>query len=249
MVNKRNDFTNQLFIDAGIKEGMRVLDVGCGIGEVTMLVANIVGSKGEVVGFDISENAVKTATNLALERQIPNVQFLVADINSLPRDLKQFDAIVGRRVLMYLPNAIDSLKALLSYLKSGGMMIFQEIDAMASGISSAKLPLHAQAQEWIWNTILKENGNIHMGLELYSTFVQVGLKVQQIKAEAVLQTVETGSDLAWLIKMMAQRIIKSGVASSKEIGIDTLEERLLFEREKANEVFVRDMVFGICAVK
>lgn len=86
-----------------------------------------------------------------------------------------------------------------------------------------------------------------MGMNLYSVFKQAGLSITQIRAEAVLQTLETGSDLAWVVQMMLPRIIKLGVVNQKEIEIDTLEERLNSERQNANTVFVRDMAFGIWA--
>ena len=108
-----------------------------------------------------------------------------------------------------------------------------------------ELPLHTQASDWIWDTVAKEGGNIHIGMNLYSVFKQAGVAVEHVKAEAILQTQETGSDLAWVVKMMLHRIIQSGVAEAKDIEIDTLEERLDIERHSANTVFVRDMAFGI----
>ena len=45
-------FTRQLFEQAGISQGMRVLDVGCGSGDVAFLAADLVGLSGEVVGVD-----------------------------------------------------------------------------------------------------------------------------------------------------------------------------------------------------
>ena len=107
------------------------------------------------------------------------------------------------------------------------------------------LPLHTQAQTWILDTVAKEGGNVHIGLNLYSVFKQAGLTIDQVRAEAVLQTLETGSDLAWVVKMMLPRIIQSGTANQKEINIDLLEERLNGERQNADTVFVRDMNFGI----
>lgn len=49
MLDQRKDFTYRLLIDAGIKKGLRILDVGCGSGEVTFLAAEIVGNTGEVI--------------------------------------------------------------------------------------------------------------------------------------------------------------------------------------------------------
>lgn len=61
----RNDFTLRLFEAAHIREGMRVLEVGCATGEVTQLLSEIVGAAGEVVGVDVNEQLLELAkTNI-----------------------------------------------------------------------------------------------------------------------------------------------------------------------------------------
>ena len=53
--------TERLFREAGVDEGMRVLDVGSGAGDVAFLVAKLVGPKGKVVGVDLDGNALDKA--------------------------------------------------------------------------------------------------------------------------------------------------------------------------------------------
>lgn len=248
MINQREDFTYRLLMDAGIKKGFRVLDVGCGSGDVTFLTAEIVGDQGEVIGFDTNEAALAIAQSAAVNRNIPNAKFIKAEIGGLAHDIGQFDAIVGRRVLMYQPNATESVRSLLPYLKTNGLIVFQESDSIGT-VENSSLPLHTQAQSWIWNTVENERGNIHIGSNLYSVYKQAGLEIAQVRAEAVLQTPETGSDLAWVVKMMLPRIIQSGSVSQEEIDIESLEDRLSIERKEANTVFVRDMAFGIWGIK
>lgn len=247
MDNQRNDFTYRLLVDGGIKKDMRVLDVGCGTGDVSVMVAELMGKSGEIIGVDISENSLVTARNVVKQNQLSNIQFIHADIARLPYDLGDFDAIVGRRVLMYQKDAVNSIKSLLPFLKPDGILIFQESDCMAASISTTSMPLHTLVQSWIWDTVVKEGGNIHIGMNLYSIMKQAGLKIGQIRAEAILQTYESGSDLAWVTKMMLKRITQLGIATEEEIDIDTLDERLQNEREESNNVFIRDMAFGVWA--
>src|SRR5215472_4452575 len=68
-------FTRQLFQEAGIAAGMRVLDVGCGSGDVAFLAADLVGAGGEVIGVDRAAEAVNRATARAQARPISNVRF------------------------------------------------------------------------------------------------------------------------------------------------------------------------------
>ena len=89
--------TRRLFADAGLASGMRVLDLGCGAGNVSRLAAEIVGPEGSVLGVDRDPAAVERSQRLAGG---PHVQFQQADVNHLADEVAgDFDAVVGRIVL------------------------------------------------------------------------------------------------------------------------------------------------------
>jgi hypothetical protein len=76
-----------------------------------------------------------------------------------------------------------------------------------------------------------------------------GLRILLLRAEAILHTYESGSDLGWVAKMMAPRMINHNVVAAEELDIETLEDRLRNELKESNTPFIRDMAFGICAEK
>src|SRR5262245_11876763 len=92
--------TRQLFREAGIVPGMRVLDVGCGMGDVSFLVRELVGEAGEVIGLDRATQALASARARAEARSLHNVSFREGDINQI-RFEQPFDAVVGRYVLLF----------------------------------------------------------------------------------------------------------------------------------------------------
>ena len=65
-----NPFTRRVLQHAGLEPGMRVLDVGSGVGDVAFLVADLVGFGGEVVGFDRSPVPLELARSRAVERSL-----------------------------------------------------------------------------------------------------------------------------------------------------------------------------------
>jgi ubiquinone/menaquinone biosynthesis C-methylase UbiE len=245
----RNEFTQRLLADCGLEKGMRVLDVGCGSGDVGIMVAEMVGDSGEVVGFDISEDALSIARNAARKKHIPIVRFIQADISELPKNIGAFDAIIGRRVLMYQNDPAQSIDCLLPYLKANGKIIFQESDCMAASFHVDSMPLHAKVQNWTWGTVAKEGGNIHIGRQLYSLMKNAKLNILLTRAEAILHTSESGSDFGQVAKMMGPRMISQGVVTAEEISTSTLEDRLQLELSGSDTPFIRDMAFGICAKK
>jgi ubiquinone/menaquinone biosynthesis C-methylase UbiE len=94
--------TERLFRDAGIGHGMRVLDLGCGMGDVSMLVARLVGPSGRVVGVDHDDKVLSKARERAGAAGFENIKFLQSDVTSLPPG-EPFDGAVGRFILMFLP--------------------------------------------------------------------------------------------------------------------------------------------------
>lgn len=245
----RDEFTRQLLIDSGISRGMRILDVGCGTGDVSILAAELTGETGEVTGVDISESSLETARKTAVDKNLSTVRFIRADMDALPDSIGKFDAIIGRRVLMYQKDAFGSIIRLIPFLKEKGKMVFQESDSMASSLCAASLPLHTKVGEWVWETVKKEGGNVHIGMQLYSVMKTADLNVIFIRSQAVLNTYESGSDLGWVARMMTPRMIQHSIVTAEEMNIETLEERLDSERKESETPFIRDMVFGICAEK
>ena len=135
-------FTRQLFEQAGISPNMHVLDVGSGAGDVSFLAAELVGRGGEVTGVDRESVAVGWARARAQSRGCDNVRFLEGDPTIIEFD-QEFDAVVGRTVLMYYPDPTDAVRRLAQHLRPGGMIVFQEFDLQNA--AHALLPQHSTA--------------------------------------------------------------------------------------------------------
>ena len=244
-----NSITERLLIDAGIVPGTRVLDIGCANGDVSLLLAELVGPSGEVVGIDRDEQPLLAARERVQGLGLANVTFIQSDLaGSLPA-LAPFDAAVGRRVLMYLPNPIDVVRRISVALRPGGVVVFQEHDSTMVPGRCVALPLHDQVLSWIWQTVEREGANIHIGFDLQNILEQAGLAVEHIRAEAILQGQGTHHPLHFIVRAMLPRMFKHGVVSGAEVDIDTLEERLAAERSSTQSIYVSDMAFGVWARK
>jgi protein-L-isoaspartate O-methyltransferase len=90
--------TRTILEAAGIRPRMRVLDLGCGAGDVAFVAADLVGPEGEVVGIDRAREPIAKANQRASHQGVENVRFVTGDIHDTAPD-GPFDAIVGRLVL------------------------------------------------------------------------------------------------------------------------------------------------------
>ena len=121
------DLTADVLRRAGLKVGMRVLDLGCGVGDVSLLAANMVGATGAVLGIDRSAASIETARRRTAASHIGNVIFAAAELDAFDTD-QTFDAVIGRLVLLHQRDPSAILRRFRRFLKPGGLVAFQEMD-------------------------------------------------------------------------------------------------------------------------
>jgi ubiquinone/menaquinone biosynthesis C-methylase UbiE len=225
--------TRRLFEQAGIMAGMKVLDVGSGAGDVALLLADMIGPSGTVIGVEGNATILDTARARVGEAGLSNVTFLVGDIESMQFDA-EFDAIVGRFVLMYLRSPAVVLHKLAAHLRPGGIMAFQESDFARLETLPAHPPcqLTEQACHWILEAGRRAGMPLRMGLDMYTAFLDAGFPAPQMGCEG---TMGAGPDWLWYdyaaetVRSLLPLIVKFGIATAEEVAIDTLAERLRAE--------------------
>jgi ubiquinone/menaquinone biosynthesis C-methylase UbiE len=141
-------FTRRLLEGAGIEEGMKVLDVGSGAGDVALLAAELVGPTGSVVGVDQDPEVLKTASARVEAAGFANVSFHAGDLHeSIPGG--DFDAVVGRLVLLYVTDPAGTLRNLVERLKPGGIVAFGEFNFLPESFI-AHPPTPSSENLWAW---------------------------------------------------------------------------------------------------
>lgn len=118
---RRSD--RNILLKAGLTTGMRVLDVGCGVGNISFIAAKFVGLEGAVIGVDKAQEAIAFARQRAHSAELSNVQFIVADLADFRFDSEPVDALV----VMYVPDPATVLYRLLAFVKPGGIIAFHEL--------------------------------------------------------------------------------------------------------------------------
>lgn len=76
------DFTEDVLLRAGLARGRRVLDLGCGVGEVSLVAADLVGGCGSVVGIDRSEPALDVARQRAAAGGYGRLSFVATEVDA-----------------------------------------------------------------------------------------------------------------------------------------------------------------------
>lgn len=223
------DITQRFLRDAGLFPGMKVLDIGSGAGDVAFIAAELVGGEGEVVGVDMNAEILEVARGRAQEAGLTNVQFLAGDAQTM--DLaNDFDALIGRLVLMYLPDPAETLKQLATYVRPGGIVAFQEVEfSIYSSITRPETPMLNDLAEWGVEVFRRSGAHTSMGLDLYGTFIDAGLPEPSLQFVAPV-----GGPATWggyqYIENSFQSILPLleayGITTAEQVNLETLAERL-----------------------
>jgi ubiquinone/menaquinone biosynthesis C-methylase UbiE len=109
--------TDALIDMAGIRPGMRILDLACGAGSQTIQAARRVGPNGKVVASDISGTMLEHVRQNAAREGLQNIETLECAADELDRTQAPFDASMCRMGLMLFPSPSKALEAVRLVLK------------------------------------------------------------------------------------------------------------------------------------
>jgi SAM-dependent methyltransferase len=223
--------TRRLLEAAGVGAGMRVLDVGSGAGDVALLLADLVGPTGAVVGVDPNADILAVARERVAALGWTNVAFVAGDVRTaaLPGP---FDAAVGRFVLVWVREPVAVLRACAKLVRPNGLVVFQEHDVLGGYRAYPPSPLVEQLPRWGAPLAAAQGLDLATAYKLYGAFEAAGLPRPQLREEAPL-----GGGPDWVgyealadhLRSAAPFLLEAGAATREELGVDTLAARLRAE--------------------
>ena len=235
--------TRDVLVRAGIGPGMRVLDFGAGAGDVSLLLARLVGREGRVIAIDRAPEAVARARARFAALGVANVEVRTGD-ETLAHELAGdagFDAVVGRLVLLHQREPEDTLARLVRTLRPGGIAAFHEIEIEAGCWSSPRLPLLELTYRLIVDTFVCGGMVTDIGTRIRRGFERAGVRDVHVMREG---RVEAGRDsgayeyLVRVLRTLLPALERLRIASAAALDLDTLEQRLRDEATAAGARFV-----------
>lgn len=231
--------TRRFLSEAGVKSGMRVLDIGCGPCDVSLTAAELVGPEGAVLGVDVNPDIIDTARDRASSAGFSNVEFMTGDARTLNVG-SDFDALVGRLVLMYMADPAEALRQLATRVRPGGVVAFQEAD-FSYYRRRADTPVANDLIEWAISVFERSGAHVEMGCNLYGTYVDAGLPAPEMDLAAPAGGPENWTGYRFVVeafRSLVPLIEEFGIATADEVDLDTLAERLRSEVVATKRAFI-----------
>jgi ubiquinone/menaquinone biosynthesis C-methylase UbiE len=224
------DITESIWRAAGIVTGMRVIDVGCGVGDTAFLAAELVGPTGSVLGIDRSSEALATARQRAKAADLKNVQFLEGDIYASRPDLQgAFDAVVGRLILIHQPDIILALRSLRRLTRPGGLLAFHEYELQADFSGDPSSSLAGTVIAWLRDACRLAGMQPNAVSQMPRYFYEAGLGWPTTRLHTLVSSGADSFGASYLTSSLCSLVPvleRGGIANSDELGLETLEARL-----------------------
>jgi SAM-dependent methyltransferase len=179
-------FTRRFLASAGILNGMSILDVGTGVGDVALLAAGMVGPTGRVLGVDCEDGMINRAKQRAQSKQVENVQFQIGSLQP-DENLGKFDFVIGRLVTAFQSDQVNFLHRVVSLVKAGGSIAFIEAAWNLCGTSTnPAIPVYDDLIKRSISLIEALGFDSELGSRLTQLFAHAGLGRPSVTAELLV---------------------------------------------------------------
>ena len=209
-------FTSQFLHRVGLDRGMQCLDLGCGGGDVTFLIANMVGLKGKVIGIDCDREILELTRQDAEVLQLNNVKFRWGDALNLQEE-ETFDLVYARFLLTHLPQPEKCIEGMIEACKPQGAIAIEDIDFTGS-FCYPNCAAYERYTELYQTVVYRRGGEPNIGSKLFLMLRQAGVEEIQINVVQPTHIKGEGKLISSItMEKIARAIVAEGLATQDEI--------------------------------
>lgn len=208
--------TQPLLERVGLRPGLHCLDVGCGIGTVTLRMAEAVQPTGKVTGIDFDEHSLKLARRAAEQLGL-EVEFKAACASRL-QDMSSYDLVFGRFLLTHLADAEQALAGMARAARPGGTVVVEDIE-FTGHFSYPACSAFDRYVSLYQEVVRHKGGDPNIGPRLVGMFLDAGLT--DVEVEVIQPTYRRGMGkqmAAVTMEHIREAVIGAGLASQDEIN-------------------------------
>lgn len=203
---------------AGLAEGLRIAEVGCGVGNMSCWLARAVGQSGSVVGLDKDSAQIEQARRQAAELGLTNVTFQEGDAYAPGLPSGSFDLAYCRFVLIHLKRPAEALRAISGLVRSGGRVVCEELD-LDHWLCDPPAPCIKRFFELNLKLGERRGENFRLGSALHRLFREANLSAVEAAAHLPLVLRGENKRLLWMtFEQFAPALVQEQLATQEEVN-------------------------------
>ena len=194
---------------------MHCLDVGCGIGAVTLKLARRVGRGGRVVGIDVDERCLESARQEATRQGLPAI-FRGEGVNDL-RDQAAYDLVYSRFLLTHLPEPQRAVEGMVRAARPGGLVVVEDIE-FAAHFCQPACPAFDRYVSLYQQAVKRKGGDPNIGPRLVGLLMDAGLEAVGLEVVQPTFRAGPGKFIAQVtMEHIREAVVEAGLASPGEV--------------------------------
>ena len=246
-----NPLTENFLRRAGVSAGMRVLELGCGIGEVSLITARLVGPHGYLHCVDIDDAALEVAPGRVRSAGHDHVVFEQAELAE-HQPARPYDAVIGRHILIHTKDALSVIRHAVEMIHLGGLIAFQEYDLSHFPQGYPEMPVSRFVVEILIRFYCQAVPRPNVGAQLFWLMQEAGLPPPECRLECIMDGGPHSPVYEWMaesVRSVLPRMEVLGITTASEVEIDTLAERMRDEILAKRGVFIGPPIISAFARK
>lgn len=211
------DRQSKLFLNQFIRPGQKILEIGCGMGGATRMIARLLDNTGFISAVDINPAYVSYVEKKLFNEGFQNFSIQQQNIQSLKEANRYYDVIYGRAILHHIPSAKKVIYELLDALKPGGIIAFEE-PIINTPVAYPEVKEYLTLFDWYTKLGVTRNCDYLIGKQLALYYQELGIKILEsnILQQIVRNQVEKNAMIE-LIDTLKQQLLDSNIAQENEI--------------------------------
>jgi ubiquinone/menaquinone biosynthesis C-methylase UbiE len=204
-----------------LKPGLRVLDLGCGPGTLSVSLAEAV-APGALYGVDMEPTQVDLARSIAEAGGHDNATFQVGDVTELSFDDDSFDVVHGHAILAHVPDTQGVLAEATRVLKPGGLISVREW-ILENSFLAPDFELIGDAWITLAELITADDGHPNIGRDLKRHLLEAGFT--DVRPAASFTSYTTAEDVGYISHVIENWFLSADVrASATTYGVTTQQQ-------------------------
>lgn len=226
-----------------------VLEIGCGIGNMSFWFSDFFGPKCSIYAIDSSSSYIEISKKIREERKIQNIEFICKDLHNELNFDKKFDVIYSRYTLIHLRNINSVLHNLTQLLKPGGLLICEE-PTVDSGFCNPFQKDYNKTRSLLKKLSLINKLDFKLGEKLKNLFIdELGLNIRNINFfQSILKNRHEKKLVDLMLEDCKFQYLTHGLLSESEFD-SLLSKVKLFLSKSENYLIALSRTTQICGVK